>query len=266
MPHLRINDANIYYEETGMGPETVVFSHGLLWSGKMFADQVEHLKNRYRLITYDHRGQGRSEVTAGGYDMDSLTEDAVALMTALKAAPCHFVGLSMGGFVGMRLAARHPELIKSLVLMETSAQPEPPENVPRYRLLNMMVKVLGVWAVKKPVMKIMFGDKFLQDGSRKALRKQWERELTSNSKTITHSVNGVIKRQGVEEELKKIQCPTLVMVGDQDKATVPAKARLIQQHIQRARLVMIPGAGHTASVEEPTFVNHSLDEFLSKLT
>lgn len=266
MPYLNVNNARLYYEESGTGPETIVFSHGLLWSGKMFAAQVAHLKSRYRVITYDHRGQGRSEVTEMGYDMETLTEDALGLLNALQAVPCHFVGLSMGGFVGMRLAARHPEVIKSLVLMETSAQPEPAENVPKYRMLNTIVKLLGVWAVKGAVMKIMFGQKFLRDKGRARQRKQWEKELASNRKTITRSVEGVINRQGVEDELRQIECPALVMVGDGDVATVPAKARYIQQHIPGAELLFIPGAGHSASVEEPEFVNQALEDFFNTQT
>lgn len=266
MPYVSVNNARLYYEESGSGTETIVFSHGLLWSGKMFAAQVEELKSRYRVITYDHRGQGRSEVTEGGYDMDTLSKDALGLLNALEAVPCHFVGLSMGSFTGMRLAARHPEVITSLVLMETSAQPEPAENVPRYRMLNMVVKLLGVWAVKGAVMKIMFGRKFLQDKGRKGLRRQWEKELASNNKTITRAVEGVISRQGVEDELKQIECPTLVMVGDGDVATVPAKARYIQQHIPGATLLIIPGAGHSATVEEPEFVNKALEDFFRRLT
>ena len=102
MPHIKVNNVKLYYEESGSGTETIVFSHGLLWSGKMFAAQVEHLESRYRVITYDHRGQGRSEVTEQGYDMETVAEDAAELIKALNVAPCHFVGLSMGGFVGMR--------------------------------------------------------------------------------------------------------------------------------------------------------------------
>src|SRR5271156_3136985 len=98
MPYILVNGVNLYYEDTGHGRETIVFAHGLLWSGKMFAAQVAHLKDRYRVITYDHRGQGKSEVTESGYDMDSLAEDEAALIKALGAAPCHVAGLSMGGF------------------------------------------------------------------------------------------------------------------------------------------------------------------------
>ncbi len=128
MAFKQINGARIYYQETGSGPETIVFSHGLLMSGEMFSEQVKALSGRYRCICYDHRGQSRSEVTDSGYEMDSLTEDAAALIRELDCAPCHFAGLSMGGFVGMRLAIRHPGLLKSLVLLETTADPEPEQN------------------------------------------------------------------------------------------------------------------------------------------
>jgi 3-oxoadipate enol-lactonase len=113
MPRITINGADLFYETQGSGPETIVFAHGLLWSGRMFDHQVGALKNRFRCITFDFRGQGKSGVTKTGYDMDSLTEDAAGLIEALQCAPCHFLGLSMGGFVGMRLAIRHPGWIKT---------------------------------------------------------------------------------------------------------------------------------------------------------
>ncbi|HSA48049.1 MAG TPA: alpha/beta hydrolase, partial [Candidatus Competibacteraceae bacterium] len=93
MPYLTLNGVRLYYEERGTGPETIVFAHGLLWSGRMFDQQVAALQERFRCITFDFRGQGQSQVTASGYDMDTLTEDAAALMAALGCAPCHFVGL-----------------------------------------------------------------------------------------------------------------------------------------------------------------------------
>ncbi|TAF63459.1 MAG: alpha/beta hydrolase [Cytophagales bacterium] len=264
MPHITINNVQIYYEEYGSGAETIVFSHGLLWSGKMFLNQVEALKNRYRCIIYDHRGQGQSQKTTEGLDMDTLTEDAVALIKALNAAPCHFAGLSMGGFVAMRLGARHPELLRSVILLETSADAEPTENVPRYTTLNNVVRWLGTWAVAKPVMKIMFGQKILQDSTRKELVKKWKKELINNPSTITRAVKGVIERKPIFDELKNIQLPTLIIVGDQDVATVPAKSERIKSQIPQAQLVIIEGAGHSSSIEEPEQVNKAIESFLNQ--
>lgn len=265
MPHIQVNGVKLYYTDTnGPGKETIVFSHGLLWSGAMFAAQVEHLKSRYRVITYDHRGQGQSEVTAVGYDMDTLAEDALALIKVLGVAPCIFAGLSMGGFIGMRLAARHPEVISKLILMETSAQAEPGANIPRYHLLCGIVKLFGTRPVTHAVMKIMFGQKFLQDDKRKELRHFWVRQLQQNKRSIVKAVYGVTKRTGVENELGAIKCPTLIIVGDQDAATVPDKARFIHGQIPVSQLVIIPGAGHTSSVEEPEEVNRAIDGFLDQ--
>jgi 3-oxoadipate enol-lactonase len=71
MPHIHVNCANLYYEEQGRGPEAIVFAHGLLWSGRMFDNQVAAFKELYRCITFDFRGQGQSQVTRNGYDMDT---------------------------------------------------------------------------------------------------------------------------------------------------------------------------------------------------
>lgn len=266
MPTLSINGARLYYEEQGQGPETLVFGHGLLWSGAMFRAQVEALQDRYRCITLDWRGQGRSEVTAGGYDMDSLTEDAAALIEHLNAAPCHYVGLSMGGFIGMRLAIRRPELLKSLTLMETSADPEPAQNVPRYRLLGWIGRLFGFRLTAGPVMAIMFGQEFIHDPARAEERRYWRERLIANDRVgILRALDGVINRQGVYDQLDRLALPTLIVVGDQDVATTPDKARRIHARIAGSQLVIIPGAGHSSSVEKPAMVTAALESFLAGL-
>lgn len=263
MPKLRVNGAELYYEDSGTGNETIVFSHGVLWNCRMFDDQVNALKARYRCIAYDLRGQGQSEVTPTGYDMDTLSDDAAALIEQLKAAPCHFVGLSMGGFIGMRLAARRPQLIQSLILMETSADPEPTENVPRYKMLNRVARWLGLGLVANRVMPIMFGQKFLTDPMRAPQREQMKRRMIANHRIgITRAVAGVYTRKGIYDEIDKISAPTLIMVGDQDVATVPEKSRRMHERITGSKLVIIPGAGHSSSIEEPQFVNQTIAEFL----
>jgi len=264
MPYLSLPSLNLYYEEIGSGPETLVFSHGLLWSHRMFEAQVAELSKTYRVIAYDHRGQGKSEVK-GPYDMDTVAEDAAALIRNLVAGPVHFIGLSMGGFVGMRLAARHSELIKSLVLLETSANAEPLENLPQYKLLNGIVRWIGIIPpIANKVMKIMFAHSWLQNSVNAASISRWKKELSSNKKSITGPVEGVIYRKGVEEELGHITCPTLVIVGDEDVATTPQKAAFIQNGIKGAKLETISGAGHSSCIEKPEEVNRLLVDWLAK--
>jgi pimeloyl-ACP methyl ester carboxylesterase len=264
MPHIDINGARLYYEETGSGPETIVFSHGLLMSADMFADQVAAFSDRYRCIAYDHRGQARSEITADGYDMDSLTADAVALIEALGAAPCHFAGLSMGGFVGLRLAARQPDLLRSLILMDTTADPEPEQNRGPYRKLAFVGRWLGFRLVVDKLMPIMFSQSFLNDPSREAVRERWRSHLLGlNRQGTSRAAHGVIDREGVYGELDRISLPTLIIVGEEDVATVPAKSERMHAAISGSRLVVVPRAGHSASIEEPEAVTRAMEDFLS---
>ncbi len=275
MPRLILNGADIHYTDSGTpahlrrdgtGRETIVFAHGLLWSGRMFDAQVAALKGSYRCVTFDFRGQGESEITASGYDVDTLTKDAAALIEALDCAPCHFAGLSMGGFVGQRLAIRRPELLKSLILLETAADPEPKENAFRYRLLNFIARWFGFRPVVGQVMPIMFGARFLDDPARAEQKEALRRRLIANRRNgTTRAVQGVIERDGTVDQLDRIGVPTLIVVGDQDVATVPAKSERMHRRIAGSKLVIIPGAGHSSTIEEPAAVNAALEEFLGAL-
>jgi pimeloyl-ACP methyl ester carboxylesterase len=264
MPYLTLDDATLYYEERGAGPETLVFAHGLLWSGRMFTPQVDALRDRYRCITFDFRGQGRSAVTPDGYDMETLTADAVALIRHLDAAPCHFVGLSMGGFVGMRLAVRHADLLRSLALLNTSADSEPAVNVPRYRGLNRIARWFGLRLVAGQVLPIMFGETFLADPSRADERDYWREQLLANDRLgISRAVQGVVEREGVAEEIDRITVPTLILAGDEDVATVPAKSERMHARIPTSQLTVIPAAGHSSTIEQPDAVTTALATFLA---
>lgn len=266
MPEIQLDGARLHYEDSGGSGPAAVFSHGLLWSGKMYRFQVAALRGKYRCITWDHRGQGQSEVTASGYDMETLTGDAIALIEKLGVGPVHFAGLSMGGFVGMRLAARRPELIRSLALIETAADAEPLINVPKYKAMEMVTRLAGMGPLVQPVMKIMFGRTFLGDSARKALREELEGELRGNDLVgMRRAVDGVIFRKGVSaEELGRIKCPTAVISGEEDVAVVPARSRRLQEQIPGAKFVAIPRAGHSSSLEEPEAVTAALAELWAR--
>ena len=264
MPRIPVRDTELYYEDSGGDGPVVLFSHGLLWSGAMFDAQVAALKADYRCITYDHRGQGRSApATERSVPIETATEDAIALIEALKLGPLHFCGLSMGGFVGMRIAARRPELLRSLILMETTADPEPAENVPKYKRLAFVARWFGLSLVATPVMKIMFSRSFLGDPSRSAEVATWRAHLIGNRRDIVAAVYGVIEREGCAALLPSITAPTLILVGEEDVATVPAKSERIHAAVKGSTLIRIPAAGHSSSVENAPPINAALRDFLA---
>ncbi|RKH39068.1 alpha/beta fold hydrolase [Corallococcus sicarius] len=265
MPMRSVNGTRLYYEDTGGVGDVVLFSHGLLWSTRLFDPQVEALRGRFRCIAYDHRGQGQSAVPPdAAIDMETVYADAVALIESLGVGPVHFVGLSMGGFVGLRLAARRPDLVRSLVLLETSTDPEPAANVPKYTALNLIARYMGLAPVTGVVMRIMFGASFLTDPGRAAERALWAARLRQNRRDIWRAVNGVIKRKSVADELPRIRTPTLVIVGEEDRATVPAKSERIHSLIPGSKLVRLSRGGHSSTVEEPALVNAELAPFLTQ--
>jgi len=266
MPMIHVNDIDIYYEDSAPNDKQkpiMIFAHGLLWNTRMFDKQVEYFKAGYRCIAFDFRGQGQSEITKSGYDMETLTEDTLALLDALDIQQCHFLGLSMGGFVAQRIALKRPELLLSLTLLETSADPEDPKNVPQYRKLIKAIRWLGMKRVSQKVMPIMFGSSFLADKSRKADRREWLSMLQSNRKGgVIKATTGVIERSATYDQLSDIKTPTLIIVGDEDVATPYAKAERMHFAIAGSKLVVIKGAGHTATVEEPEQVNKAINKFL----
>ncbi|HWE88278.1 MAG TPA: alpha/beta fold hydrolase [Pseudonocardiaceae bacterium] len=270
MPTTRVNAATIAYTDTGTpagkpDAATVLFGHGLLFSGWMFHPQVAALREQYRCVTIDWRGQGDTPPTPAGYDMDTLTADAVALIESLDLAPVHYVGLSMGGFVGLRLAARHGELLRSLTLLDTSADGESPDHLRQYRLLASIYRLVGIIGpVRNKVLPLMFGPKFLAELASQALITDWTDRLRRCDRGgIRRAVLGVADRAPVVDELARISVPTLVMVGADDIATRPEHSVRIAEGVVGARLEKLESCGHSSSLERPDAVTKLLGEFLA---
>jgi len=262
MSKVKVNNVELYYQSVGNESETIFFSHGYLMNNTMFNGQIDVFKDRFRCVSFDHRGHGQSEVTKNGYELDNLVTDAISLIEALDEGPVHFVGMSTGGFVGMRIALRRPDLLKSLVLMDTSAEAESETALKQYNLLLWMIKYVGLWAVVGQVMPILFHKNFLKDDSRQAEVKNWRHIVTGHSKRgIVSFGKGIFSRNSVLEQLAGLSLSAAVIVGEQDIATTPEYAQRMVDVIPNAKLYKIPDAGHSAAVEKPTEVADAMRDF-----
>jgi pimeloyl-ACP methyl ester carboxylesterase len=258
-----VNGANLAVEERGSGQESIVFAHGVLLNRRMFDRQLDALKDRYRCIAFDFRGHGESEVTDDGYAVDELTEDAAALIRQLKSAPCHFVGHSLGSFVGLRLGVRYPELVRSLILVSASADQQRRSQAIRYRLLQAVARWVGIRPLVPTLMNVMFGQTFMRDADRAVERETWRQLIGSQSLAGgLHAVDGVLERSGVHRDLAKITAPTLIIVGNEDAAAPLRLGKRINDAIAGSQLVTVP-AGHTSPVEQPDAVTAAIEEFLA---
>lgn len=271
MPLTTVNGVQIAYTDTGApagrpDAPTVVFGHGLLFGGWMFRPQIEALRDRYRCVTLDWRGQGGTPASREGYDMDTLTADAVALIEELGAAPVHYVGLSMGGFVGQRIAARHGHLLRSLTLLDTSADEEDPSRSGSYRLMAALYRVAGLTPVRGRVEALMFGPSFRSSPEGRAVADEWAARLRACDRAgIRKAVLGVADRKPIRPEIPGITVPTLVAVGADDIATPPDKARRIAEAVPGARLEVIANCGHSSTLEQPDAVVGLLESFLGSV-
>jgi pimeloyl-ACP methyl ester carboxylesterase len=271
MTLVEVNGIRLSISDSGPPPgkpdaPVLVMGHGLLFSTSMWRFQVEALRDRYRCVAIDWRGQGATPPTDSGYDMDTLYEDAVALIEHLDVGPVHYLGLSMGGFVGMRLAARRPDLVRSLTLIDTSAGPEDPEKVKKYRLLATIYGLLGMRPLLGQVAPIMFTRDFLGTDAGKAVVSTWTAELARQDRAGTKkAIRGVTDRVPVGEEIRAITAPTLVVVGSGDVATPVAKAEAIAAAIPGSRLDVLAGVGHVSTLEDPARINACIEAFLDGL-
>lgn len=268
MPTLTVNGATVAYSDTGVpqarpDAPAVVFGHGLLFSKWMFSAQIAALRSDYRCIALDWRGQGDSPPTESGYDMDTLTGDAIAVMGELVGAPVHWIGLSMGGFVGLRIAARRPELLRSLTVIDSSAEPEDLKDAVKDRVLASLYRYIGIAPVRKSVEKTMFAPTFYRDPAKRAVIEDWVSQLARNDRDgIRKAVLGVANRPGVTNEIGRITVPTLIIVGADDVPTPVKRSRTMATLIPGARLELVPYCGHSSTIEQPAAVNALIRPFL----
>jgi pimeloyl-ACP methyl ester carboxylesterase len=264
MPNLHLNGVELFYEERGTGAETIVFAHGLLLSGRMFERQIEALSREFRCIAFDARTHGRSQITKQGLDLESQADDAIAVIERLKAAPCHYVGLSMGGFVGLRVALRRPELLRSLILLDSSADAEP--QMWKFRLMRGVARWLSPKLVLGSLFRSVFGRRFLRDRARAEDREFWRGQMLANDiDSMSACIREVLNRRALIDDIGRIAIPTLIVVGEEDRVTPPEQSRRMHERIADAKLVVLPDTGHVSSIELPEAVTQAIATFLAEL-
>jgi 3-oxoadipate enol-lactonase len=263
MPAATINGAEIYYEDVGQGFPLFLL-HALTFDTRMWADQVVALSKKYRCINMDFRGHGRSSMPDSECTLEQFAEDVYGLMKELGIEQAHVAGLSLGGMVAMRLALAHPEVVRSLVLVGTSAQAEQAERAAQYETMARISKEQGPEAIMPGVVPLFFSQAFIQ-GQPQKLEAFKEEFRNIDREGAYRATLATARRRDIGEEIKSIRVPTLIIVGEQDLTEPVSEAETIQRQIAGSRLEKIAGAGHITSLEEPEKVTALIEEFLSQV-
>ncbi|OYW46873.1 MAG: hypothetical protein B7Z08_01565 [Sphingomonadales bacterium 32-68-7] len=263
MPDIAIRGARLHYEETGTGPETILFIHGLMLASESWQAQIDHFAGTHRVLSFDLRGQGRSEHTCDSLGLDSLAEDAAELVRRLAPEGCHVVGFSMGAFIALRLAARHPGLVRSLTLIGVSAEAESWRKMPAYAAMIALVSVAGVGPVAPRMMQILFGRSILADPARADLIARWRAVVDALPKSIVRAAAASALRRSVRDEIGGITVPVLIVAGEEDQPVPLRHPLAVAAAIPGAELERLPGAGHAVMIEQPDWFNARLRRFLT---
>lgn len=254
MEYIEINGGRIAYEFAGPSEgEVVLLSHSLFFDHTMFTPLAELLHEAgYRTLAYDHRGQGASSrAPREQLSVDALAEDAAALVVALGLGRVHAVGNSLGGFVTLRLAARHPEVLLTVAALGASAEEE-------YQLAAFapLAEALGqdggAATQVETLLHIMFGDTSL--ASEDSAVAHWRTYMSALGPSIGDAAYQVINRGRIYEELQGVTVPVLAIAGDEDHAYPQPISGSNIAAATGGREETVVHAGHSVALEQPEVV------------
>ena len=246
----KINDIELYYELHGEG-EPVIFSHGWLDDCSIWDSQVEALARKHAVITYDHRGHGRSDSPKGSYAVQVLANDLSALMNRLGLERATLVGFSLGGMAALVFALEHPNRVAKLVLVGTTAR-----MASLVHVIGVLRHVLPYKTVARIVLKFRFGKP-----SRQMSEDALARAMKTDKAAAYECLEEFTKNYDIRDRVVEIKIPTLIVVGEKDKINLRA-SEYLHKKIDGSELRVIPTCGHTVMVEKPETFNQILEEFV----
>jgi pimeloyl-ACP methyl ester carboxylesterase len=260
MERVRSDDAEIFYEIRGSGPP-VVLLHPFPCHHEFWNPLAEALDSRYRLILPDLRGHGDSEIGEGPALMQKHAGDVARVLDAAGVGKAAFVGCSIGGYILFEFWRRFRERVTSLALCDTRPQSDTADGrANRLKaaaavleqgsepfIESMMPKLLGRTTVAR------WPD--LVEGARAMMRKM-------SAEDISLVLRGMAERPDSVADLKSINVPTLIVIGEEDVLSTVADGELMRQNIAGSQLKVVPKAGHYAPWEQPESVGKVLRQFL----
>ena len=262
MPFAQVNGQKLYYEDTvGNGP-VIIFSHGLLMDSSMFAPQVQALRGTWRCITWDERGHGQTADPARcePFSYYDSANDLAALLAHLGVQKAVLAGMSQGGYLSLRCALTHPDIVRALVLIDTQALPEDPAKMVGHEALIKAWLEGGLSdEIAAVVAHIILGDNWPGTAAWQA---KWRQFTPLN---LLQCFTTLGSRDDISDRLGAITVPALVVHGDIDHAIDLARAQAMADGLKNAQVVVVPGAGHAANLTHPEPVNAALTAFLSAL-
>jgi pimeloyl-ACP methyl ester carboxylesterase len=259
---LKLAGGEIAWDAAGSGPALVLL-HAFPLSRRMWQPQWEALAGGCRLLRFDYRGFGESPPTGGILTMERCADDAVGLLDHAGVSKAVVCGVSMGGYVALALARRHPARLRGLVLADTRAGADTPQARAGRSQLAERIRREGSGVATEMLPRLLGATTRARRPALEAELRGWI-EATAPA-GLCDGLAGLAARADSGPGLERIDIPTLVVCGEEDELTPPEESRRLAEAIPGARLELIPEAGHLASLEQPEVFNRALRAFLDGL-
>lgn len=260
MSKLTVGAVELAYDEVGDG-EAVVFISGTSLDRTVWGPQIAAFADRYRCFTIDNRDVGESTSAASEYSPRDMAADVDGLLEALDLPAAHVVGHSLGGAVGQELALASPDRVRTLTLIGSWARNDEYTRA-LFRTWKRLRTTLDPAAFLEAILLTGVGHTFLNTIGMDAMVQLFlAAPNPQTAEGYCRQVDADLAHDTLDR-LGKIQPPTLVIAGDEDKIFPPHHARQLAEGIG-CELLVIPGVGHCPALENPAAVNAALETFFT---
>jgi pimeloyl-ACP methyl ester carboxylesterase len=254
---VRANGLEIAYERVGEG-SPLVFVHGAAEDGRVWQPQLAALANEFTVVAWDEPGAGRSSDVPADFNLADYANCLAALIEALALGPAHVAGLSWGGTVVLELYRRHPDLVATLILVDTYAGWK--GSLPEEEVLARVAGVRQTLAAPAEEFDPTLPGLFAGDPPAEFLLLLEEMADAVRPDTLATQLS-VLADADQRDLLPIIAVPTLLIWGELDVRSPLSVAHQFQQGIPKTTLVVISGAGHVSNLEQPERFNEVVREF-----
>ncbi len=261
MPSINLGTTEIYYEIHGQG-DPLLLIHGLGSSSQDWEMQLPQFSSHFQVINIDLRGHGRSGKPPGPYSIPLFAEDTIQLIRALELSSVHILGISLGGMVAFQLALDCPDLVRSLVIVNSV-----PELIAHnfkdrtdYWKRLLIVRLFGLEKMGQ-----VLAERFFTEPEQEGLREIFVRRWAANHKPSYLASLKAAFGWSVLGRLGEIQAPALVIGADGDYFSNAEKEQYTQL-MPNAELIIVENSRHALPAEKPTEFNQIVLSFLLNLS